>query len=287
VTFSAKGGEIFGLLGPNGAGKSTIMKLLTGLIRPTGGSAQLMGYPIGSPRSRERVGFLPENFRFHKWLTGQEVLRFHGALHKLDKKTLEQQIDALLELVRLTQARAKRVKTYSKGMQQRLGIACALLGNPAVVFLDEPSAALDPLGRREVRGILTDLRRQGVTIFLNSHLLGEVEMVCDTVAVMKNSRIIAQGSLESLRTQSRIVEIQIGPFEPPLLQKLRSFGSVSRQEGKILLTLRNPAEVPEVARTIIREGVDLHGLTLRQDSLEDLFVSLMQEAKNPSEGTDT
>jgi ABC-2 type transport system ATP-binding protein len=206
---------------------------------------------------------------------------FHGSLHKIKRGELGRRIERLLDLVHLSQAKAKRVKTYSKGMQQRLGIACALLADPKVVFLDEPSAALDPLGRREVRGILMDLRSQGVTIFLNSHLLGEVEMVCDTAAVMKDSRIIAQGSLESLRAQSRIAEIRVEPCPPQLLGELGAYGTVSREGEKILLALKNPADVPEVARTVIRYG-DLYSLTLRKDSLEDLFVSLMNEAKTPA-----
>jgi ABC-2 type transport system ATP-binding protein len=282
VDLSVCAGEIFGLLGPNGAGKSTVMKLLTGLIRPSSGRASIMGYPVGSPASRRYVGFLPEGFRYHKWLTGGEILALHAALQGLPRRDAERRIAAKLELVGLSQARRQRFGAYSKGMQQRLGLAAALVAEPRLLFLDEPSAALDPMGRREVRNLLLELRRAGATVLLNSHLLGEVEMVCDRVAFMKEGRIAAHGSLADFLSESSLLEIEIRPrpseraaARRETAEKLRAFGEPQVDGDRITLTMRDPARVPDVARVIVDAGVDLLRLAPRRRSLEDLFVSLM------------
>ena len=285
VNLSVRAGEIFGLLGPNGAGKSTVMKLLTGLMRPSSGGAHVMGHPISSPASRRHVGFLPEGFRYHKWLTGGEILRLHAALHGLPRRDTERRIAAKLQRVGLAEARDLRFAAYSKGMQQRLGLAAALVAEPRLVFLDEPSAALDPLGRREVRNLLLELRSGGTTVFLNSHLLGEVEMICDTVAFMKDGRIAASGSLADFLSEMSVLEIEIGPrasgaaaIVRDTASRLGEFGEPQVEHNRITLRMRDPARVPEVARLIVDSGVDLLRLAPRKRSLEDLFVSLMTDA---------
>lgn len=198
ICLSVGEGQIFGFLGPNGAGKSTLVKILVGLLFPTSGTAKILGRPLGDLEARRKTGFLPENFRYQDWLTGEELLSFHASLYGLSAQDKKSRIPAVLEQVGLSGKERQRVGTYSKGMQQRIGLACALLPDPELVFLDEPTSALDPLGRREVRQIILDLRRRGKTVFLNSHLLSEVEMICDQVAIIHKGRIISTGVLEEM-----------------------------------------------------------------------------------------
>jgi len=203
VTLTIREGEAFGFLGPNGAGKSTIVKMLTGLIKPTSGKAQIFGHASGTIEARRRLGYLPELFRYPDWLTGEEVLAFHAKLCELDRTAAKRRIYQLLDEVGIGSRGRDRLKGYSKGMQQRLGLACALLGNPEIVFLDEPASALDPVGRHEVRELLARLRSQGKTIFLNSHLLEDVEQLCDTVALLNNGQVLVEGKVtEVLRSHS-------------------------------------------------------------------------------------
>src|SRR5574341_563075 len=183
LTLNVQQGEVFGFLGPNGAGKTTSIKMLLGLVAPTSGDARLLGAPTGDTAVRARIGFLPEHFRFHDWLTAREFLALHGQLYGMTSDALKSRIAELLELVGLTPFRDKQLRTFSKGMLQRIGLAQALLNHPALVFLDEPTSGLDPVGRRLVRDIIRDLRSRGTTVFLNSHLLSEVEITCARVAM--------------------------------------------------------------------------------------------------------
>ncbi|MCE9628025.1 MAG: ABC transporter ATP-binding protein, partial [Candidatus Eisenbacteria bacterium] len=183
-------GEVFGFLGPNGAGKSTTIKMLLGLLEPTSGAGTLLGRPLGDRAARAKVGFLPEHFRFQDWLSGRELLRFHGQLYGLSGRSLEAKADALLERMDLVDDAERPIRTYSKGMTQRIGLAQALLNDPEIVFLDEPTSGLDPIGRLLVRDVIKDLRAAGTSVFLNSHLLGEVEATCDRVVFVKQGRIV-------------------------------------------------------------------------------------------------
>ncbi|PZR82381.1 MAG: hypothetical protein DLM65_04045, partial [Candidatus Aeolococcus gillhamiae] len=191
-------GEIFGFLGPNGAGKTTAVKLLLGLTTPTAGNAWLLGEPIGRAEARRRVGYLPELFRYPAWLSPVEVLRFHCRLISIPRPQREDEIEVVLNTVDLRDRARDRVGTFSKGMQQRLGLAVAMLGAPEIVFLDEPTSALDPVGRHDVRDVIRALRAKGTAVFLNSHLLSEVEQVCDRVAVVDHGRVIAAGTLDEI-----------------------------------------------------------------------------------------
>ncbi|MBC7104837.1 MAG: ABC transporter ATP-binding protein [Firmicutes bacterium] len=277
ITLSVGEGEIFGLLGPNGAGKSTLVKILVGLIFPTGGHARVLGRPLGDLRAREKVGFLPENFRYHQWLTAGELLRFHGALGGMAPADLKRRIPQVLDLARLTGVERRKVGTFSKGMQQRLGLAVALLAGPQLLFLDEPTSALDPVGRREVRRLLLDLKGEGVTVFLNSHLLSEVERVCDRVAVIKEGRLVAQGGLAELLDAGPEVEIEVDEIDEDLLEVLRPLVRDLRREGTALLArVARRQEVPLLARRIVESGRSLYALRPRRTSLEDLFVELME-----------
>src|SRR3989441_5787125 len=191
-------GEVFGFLGPNGAGKTTSVKLLLGLIKPTSGEAWLLGERIGDLRTRRRIGYMPELFRYQAWLSAREVLALHCELAPLPRSTWKEEIKSALNTVGLSDRADDRVSTFSKGMQQRLGLAAALLGKPELVFLDEPTSALDPVGRHDVREIIRGLSARGTAVFLNSHLLSEVEQVCDRVAVVDHGRVIASGTMDEL-----------------------------------------------------------------------------------------
>jgi len=278
ICLSVAGGQIFGFLGPNGAGKSTLVKMLTGLLLPTSGSARLFGRPPGNPAARRRIGFLPENFRYQDWLTGRELLDFHASLCRLSGPERHRRIPAVLEMTGLTGREGQRIRTYSKGMQQRIGLACALLAGPDLLFLDEPTSALDPLGRREVREIILSLKQAGKTVFLNSHLLSEVEMICDRVAIIRKGRIAAEGPLDRLLDGEMEVDVEVAGRTPELdkaLQEVALAVNWSGEKGKI--TIKNKQDVARLAELIVLNGGRLHALTPRHRSLEDLFVDLVQE----------
>lgn len=277
ICLSISGGQIFGFLGPNGAGKSTLVKMLVGLLFPTSGSAALLGRPLGNLEARKKIGFLPENFSYQGWLTGYELLRLHGSLSGMDKKQLRLRIPETLELVGMADKGGQKVGSYSKGMQQRIGLACALLPDPELVFLDEPTSALDPIGRREVREIIKMLRRQGKTVFLNSHLLSEVEMVCDQVAIINKGRIIAGGAMEELLSGRTEVEVALTGLNPDMEQKLAALGKVTIVNGgKLVIRLSGKEDIPLVARAVVEGGGELYSLLPGSDSLEDLFINLVE-----------
>lgn len=270
-------GQIFGFLGPNGAGKSTLVKMLVGLLFPTSGTATVLGRPLGDLVARRKTGFLPENFRYQEWLTGEELLAFHASLYRLTAEEKRERIPAVLAQVGLDGKGKQKVGSYSKGMQQRIGLACALLPDPDLVFLDEPTSALDPLGRREVREIMLELRSRGKTVFLNSHLLSEVEMVCDQVAIINQGRIMAAGSMEELLVDTVEVEMQVEGITQPLLNELNNLGrSCSVNDGLVRLTLGAREEIPSLAAAVVRSGAHLFSLQTKHNSLEDLFVNLIQ-----------
>ena len=278
ICLSVYEGQIFGLLGPNGAGKSTLVKMLTGLLTPTSGDAQLLSRPLGDLEARKKIGFLPENFRYQDWLTGYELLSFHASLYKLEKSSRAKRIPEVLETVGLSGREKQKIKTYSKGMQQRIGLACALLPDPDLLFLDEPTSALDPLGRREVREIIVNLRARGKTVFLNSHLLSEVEMICDQVAIIKSGRIVAAGTVNDLLSSKIEVEMIIGDMNERIERELLLIGNSLQTDGeKLLVSLNNEEDVPRLAEAVVKNGGQLHRLASRRSSLEDLFVELVSE----------
>lgn len=284
ITLAVPAGDIFSLLGRNGAGKSTFVKMLVGLISPSAGQARVLGRPPGDLAVRRRLGYLPENFRYADWATGAEVLAFHAALAGIEPVRRRGRIADALDRVGLLADGGRLVRGYSKGMRQRLGLAVALLGTPPLLFLDEPTSALDPLGRREVRELLVDLKARGCTIFLNSHLLSEVEMVSDGVAVMRDGRVVAAGSLRSLLDSALEIDVRVGRGDAAALRVVRATGRVAAElaepDGSLRLRIA-PArreEVPALAEAVIRAGGRLHGLTARSRSLEDLFVELVAES---------
>ncbi len=274
-------GEVFGFLGPNGAGKTTSLKMLLGLIAPTAGRGSLLGSPLGDQAARARVGFLPEHFRFQDWLSGRELLRFHGRLYGMSGAALETRIDELLHRVDLTDAAHRRVATYSKGMTQRIGIAQALLNSPRLVFLDEPTSGLDPLGRRLVRGLIRDLKRDGVTVFLNSHLLGEVEQTCDRVVFVKQGRVVRE-MLLGASGHGVEVELRLGTVSPAVREALERMGTGLREEqGRWRLRLEAESSLPDVVRMLVEQGVDVFSMRSMTPSLEQLFLEVMGDEVRP------
>ena len=225
LTLQVEPGEIFGFLGPNGAGKTTSMKMLLGLTAPTSGEATLLGQPLGDRRARARIGFLPEHFRFHEWLSAAEFLDLHGRLYDMERSARRKVIPELLELVGLADRAGTRLSAFSKGMLQRIGLAQALLNDPRLVFLDEPTSGLDPLGRRLVRNIINSLREEGTAVFLNSHLLGEIELTCDRVAFIREGKVLRVTSLAELQEEALQVRLRVGAPDPALLHGLEQFGS--------------------------------------------------------------
>jgi ABC-2 type transport system ATP-binding protein len=268
-------GEVFGFLGPNGAGKTTSVKMLLGLVRPTSGTGRVLGAALGERRVRSRVGFLPEHFRFHDCLTARELLRMHGRLLGLRGEAFERRIEELLARVNLQGAADRLLRQMSKGMLQRLGLAQALIGEPELVFLDEPTSGLDPLGRLLVRELIEELRARGATVFLNSHLLGEVEAICDRVVFVKEGRAVHELSLAE-KEGSLDVELTIDRVDSDTLQGLSAFGSNVRHDGNtVRLRAASDAVMPEIARWLVGRGVGIFALGTRRKSLEDWFVEVM------------
>lgn len=274
-------GEVFGFLGPNGAGKTTSIKMMLGLIRPTSGAARLLGAPLGDRASRARIGFLPEHFRFQDWLSGREMLRFHGRLHGLRGARLEGRIEMLLARVHLLEAGDEKLRNYSKGMLQRVGLAQALLNEPALVFLDEPTSGLDPLGRLLVRDIIRDLRAAGTAVFLNSHLLGEVEATCDRVVFVKQGRTVHEMRLGG-EASELVVRVELGSTEEALVAGMSRFGELVSVNGRHV-TLRAPSEaaLPALSRWLVQAGAELYRLEASRPSLEQMFIQVMGDDQRP------
>src|SRR4051812_21884463 len=225
LTLEVPRGEVFGFLGPNGAGKSTSVKMLLGLVAPSSGDARVLGRSPSHPAAMARVGFLPEHFRFHEWLQASELLDMHGRLYGMDATTRRRRIPELLEQVGLAEHAHRPIAEFSKGMLQRIGLAQALLNDPELVFLDEPTSALDPFGRMLVRGIIHDLKARGTTVFLNSHLLGEVEATCDRVSFIKAGRVLQTLTLGSLDNKQIQVEVRLDGVTPELVTSLEQLGT--------------------------------------------------------------
>jgi ABC-2 type transport system ATP-binding protein len=278
LTLEVAQGEVFGFLGPNGAGKSTSIKMLLGLVAPTRGEALVLGHAAGDVSVRKRVGFLPEHFRFYDWLTAAELLRFHGRLYGMADSQLRKRVPELLDLVGLWPHREKRLREFSKGMLQRIGLAQALLNDPDLIFLDEPTSGLDPVGRRLVRDIIRQQRSRGATVFLNSHLLSEVEITCDRVAFIKHGEVLETRRLQDERESEIDVLIRAQNWNETALQGLEAWASSIHGEGERLTVRVTCAEaLPEIIRYLVSQEVKVYEVTPRRTSLEDLFLQIVGE----------
>ena len=281
LSLSVERGEVFGFLGPNGAGKTTSLKMLLGLIAPSGGGGRVLGAPIGDRAARAKMGFLPEHFRFQDWLSARELLHFHGRLYGLSGPALRARTEELLGRVDLLDAAHRRLREYSKGMLQRAGLAAALINEPEIVFLDEPTSGLDPLGRLLVRDLIRELRAGGVAVFLNSHLLGEVEATCDRVVFVKQGRVIQERRMADVEV-SVDVEIRASGLEDGALAELATLGADVRRDGVFVrMRVDSEAVLPEIARRLVARRVDLYQLTALRRSLEAQFLDVMGEDQRP------
>ena len=263
-------------LGPNGAGKTTSLKMLLGLAEPTSGTARLLGHPLGDRRARAKAGFLPEHFRFHEWLTGAEFLQLHGRLYGVAESGLPDRLTELLSLTGLTEFRDKQLRTYSKGMLQRIGLAQALLNRPSIVFLDEPTSGLDPAGRRLVRDIIRDLRHAGTTVFLNSHLLSEVEITCDRVAFIKHGEVLRIDDLSKLGAGHTAVRIRAKNFTEEILRGLNQWATdIHSSSDQITLAVQDESLVPEIIHYLAQSGVAIFSIEPQRITLEELFLQVV------------
>jgi ABC-2 type transport system ATP-binding protein len=269
-------GEVFGFLGPNGAGKTTSVKLLLGLIAPTSGEGWLLGQKIGDLGTRRKIGYLPELFRYQGWLSAREVLALHCELAPLPRSSWSDEINTALDTVGLTDRASDRVSTFSKGMQQRLGLAVALLGEPELVFLDEPTSALDPVGRHDVREVIRGLASRGTAVFLNSHLLSEVEQVCDRVAVVDHGRVIASGTMDQLLSGTT-VRVRVSGLAAEDKKKLAPFGHLDDEGDHLTFANLNAERVPELVAAIVALGGRVYEVAPRHQTLEDRFLQLLEE----------
>jgi ABC-2 type transport system ATP-binding protein len=268
-------GEVFGFLGPNGAGKTTAVRLLLGLARPTSGEAMVLGAPAGDRETRRKIGYLPELFRYQSWLTAREVLTLHCRLLRLPRPRWGGEIAGALETVDLAGRADDRVGTFSKGMQQRLGLGVALLGDPDLIVLDEPTSALDPVGRHQVRTIIRELRARGATVFLNTHLLEEAEQVCDRVTVLDKGRSVATGTLAELVGRRSSVRLRITGLPGGWWQQLAGFGHWTSDGDWATVAGIAAGRVPDLVSAIVSLGGRVEAVVPEQQTLEDRFLELL------------
>ena len=275
LTMVVPRGEVFGFLGPNGSGKTTAVKLLLGLSRPTGGEAWVLGHPAGDRKTRSRVGYLPELFRYQGWLSAAEVLGLHCRLAGIARAEWPAQIAGALSTVGLTGHADAKVETFSKGMQQRLGLGVALLGNPDLVILDEPTSALDPVGRADTRTIIRGLRDRGCAVFLNSHLLGEVEQICDRAAVVADGHVLAIGRLDEL-LGSGGVRMRLTGLTDVGRASLARRGTLAEHEGWFLVNGVDADAVPDLVAELVASGARVYAVEPVRQTLEERFLSLVE-----------
>ena len=275
-------GELFGLLGPNGAGKTTTVKILLGLTHATAGEARLFGITAGDPASRRRVGYLPEGHRFPGYLTPRQTLSIFGRMSGLASAVIRSRIPQLLDRVRLSEWADVRVKKFSKGMTQRLGLAAALVHDPEVLLLDEPTDGVDPVGRREIRDMLREEAQRGRAILVNSHLLSEIERTCDRVAVLRQGKVAAQGRIEDLTAEGSRYRMAVSPADEELLASFRETGAgVERVNGHLELTTRDLEHLNALVDRVRARGAILSELAPLRSSLEDVFVGLVRAEEAP------
>ena len=286
LSLEVQAGEVFGFLGPNGAGKTTTIKMLMGLIYPSGGTATLFGRPVGDPVAKAKVGFLPESPYFYDYLTGREFLKFYGHLFGFFGATLEKRVDELLDLVGMTHARDLQLRKFSKGMLQRVGIAQALINDPELIILDEPMSGLDPIGRKEVRDLILRLKESGKTVMFSSHILHDAEVLCDRVAMIMKGKLVACGQVSDLieRGTTQEVEMVIDRLLPEALERIKPLATkVVLQGERVMVALTSQQNVDQAIDIIRSTKAKLVALTPHKSSLEDLFIREAKVAQLPVE----
>ncbi|MFC2134779.1 ABC transporter ATP-binding protein [Bacteroidota bacterium] len=279
LDLSVEQGTVFGLLGPNGAGKTTLVKILLGITFPTEGKAKVLGRPISDYKVRKYIGYLPENHKFPSYLTGEGVLQYFAKLSGFESKELDKKIDELLSLVKMEKWKKTKIKKYSKGMMQRLGLAQAMINNPEMIFLDEPTDGVDPIGRKEIRDILVDLKDRGKTIFLNSHLLSEVELITDRVAILHKGELIQEGTVEDLTTTKETYTITlVNELTDEFITKTLSDFTIEKSGGNIYKArVVNMKRLNELIDKIRGADLEINSIVPQKKSLEDMFISLINK----------
>jgi ABC-2 type transport system ATP-binding protein len=278
LDLSVPGGEIFGLLGPNGAGKTTLVKTLLGLIKPTRGMATLFGIPISRPSARRRIGYLPEDHRFPSYLTAETTLDFYGSLSGMPRASRREKMDKALNEVGLLDWKKVKTRKFSKGMKQRLGIAQAIFHEPDLIFLDEPTDGVDPLGRKAIRELILDLRKAGKTIFINSHLLSEVELICDRIVILKEGAALTEGTVESLTESHGEYNFEVRGSLGKIEENIQSLSlSYKRQGDSFLASLRQETDVDAIVDLLRGAGIGIRAITPVRETLEDMFLRILKQ----------
>lgn len=281
VSIQVPKGIIFGLLGPNGAGKTTLVKILLGISLATSGKAEMFGEPVGTNPVKRKIGYLPENHRFPLFLTGKEFLFHFGSFSGMEKLIIKERTEYLLSLVGLKEWSNKKLKTYSKGMLQRIGLAQALINDPELIFLDEPTDGVDPIGRKEIRDVLIKLKEEGKTIFLNSHLLSEVEMITDRIAILNKGKLIKEGAVSELKKKgeeynfilSSEIENKISSF---LIEK---YSMIKKSDNKYSVLIQSDEDLSLLQEEIRKSGIIIKEMTQKNETLEDVFFDLIKNSK--------
>jgi ABC-2 type transport system ATP-binding protein len=281
LTMTVARGEVFGFLGPNGAGKTTTVKLLLGLARPTSGSGTVLGAPMGDLATRRKIGYLPELFRYQQWMKAHEVLTLHGELIGIPRVRRRAAAEDALRIVGLSDRSGELVGKFSKGMQQRLGIGVALLGEPALIVLDEPTSALDPVGRVDVRGIVRAAAERGAAVFLNSHLLSEVEQVCDRVAIIDHGRVVASGELDDVLGQAE-TKVRVDGISASDLAAFERFGTPTLEGNQLAIRPMEADHVPDLVATLVAMGAKVYEVRSGRSSLEHRFLDLVARDQPPA-----
>jgi len=284
IDFTVREGELFGLLGPNGAGKTTTVKIILGLTAATNGTAFIGGLPVSNAESRRRAGYLPEGHKIPGYLTARQAMTIFGRMSGMSTNDIKQRIPVLLERVRLPQWIDVRVKKFSKGMTQRLGLACALVHRPNVLLLDEPTDGVDPVGRREIRDLLREEAKNGTAVLLNSHLLSEIELTCDRVAVLRKGKVAAEGTIDELTRRTAKYKMIASPLDESLVAMFRESGAgVERVNGHLVLSVTDLAHLNALVDGLRSRGGMLSELAPVRSTLEDVFVDLVKAVDQPTE----
>ncbi len=279
-------GTIYGLLGPNGAGKTTLVKLLLGITFPTSGSAKILEHEINDYQIKSQIGYLPENHKYPSYLTGGEVLHFFGKLSGMENTLLKSRIDEMLSLVNMSKWKKTKIKNYSKGMMQRLGLAQAMINDPQLIFLDEPTDGVDPIGRKEIRDVLMHLKEKSKTIFLNSHLLSEVELITDRVGILNKGKLIKEGTVKEITEKQEEYKISVENFKLEDLssEELVGVSYQSLHNGDYILKIDDKSALNKLLDILRNKGAVINEMTKQKNTLEDMFISLIQESEKENVG---
>ncbi len=279
VTLDVARGQVFGLLGPNGAGKTTLVKMLLGLARTSAGEAHLLGRPVGDPTVRRKVGYLPEGHRLPPYLTGVQMLELFGQMCGCDSEHLRRRVPEVLEQVGMREAAGRKIREYSKGMTQRIGLAQAMIHEPEVIILDEPTDGVDPVGRAAVRQIVQNMKERGATVFINSHLLQEVELVCDRVVIMVRGKVIREGAIEELTPRTGRYRFDLAPVPPNLRVILGDLGAGFEAQPSGFELQLSDAELDQCIDKLRAAGISIRGVLARRLNLEQAFIQLVKSGQ--------